>query len=123
MNQRRKPSRAPRPSMGPKNSRHWNHRRCCPYWYEHDWDWDWDDDYEWDDDLYYYAPHTAKAPRPVKAWDDSTDSVSAYQQGFKDGWYAAMEYMSMYSGPRNKPMPAPAPEPTPPMPPTESTSE
>lgn len=127
MNQKRKPSRGPRPAMGPKNSKHYWHRRCYPWYdydYDYDWDWDYDTDWDYDNDWYYYSSQRrAKAPIPVRAWDEGTNSdvIMAYQAGFKDGWYAAMEYISMYS--QNKPMPEPKPEPPmPPAPTTESTS-
>lgn len=122
MNQRRKPSRGPRPAMGPKQSKHyWHNRRCWPDWdyWDHDYDWDYDYDLDWDHNLYYTVPRRAKAPTPVKAWDEGTgsDVIMTYQQGFKDGWYAAFEYMSMYG--TGRPMPEPAPEPKPPVSPTE----
>lgn len=122
MNQKRKLNRGPRPNAGTKPSGHyWHHwyDDCC---WDDDCYWDWDDDYDW---YYYSAPRKAKAPMPVKAWDENTgsDIMSAYQAGFKDGWYAAMEYMQMYGRRMPMPAPKPMPEPTPPVPTSEGSAE
>lgn len=91
-----KPQRGP--SKGPmKHSRYnWYHRRWpyCPDWYdynhdyEYDYDWDWD--YTYDD---YLDSRRMKAPSS-RAWSEESDAQMAYQQGFKDGWKAAFEYMT-----------------------------
>lgn len=131
MRPKRQASRGPRPTpavkSGTRPSKHyWHYRRCYPWhnwdydWYDYDYDYDWDDDYYYDDYDYtdwdfYSAPRRPRAPRPVRNWNEDstvTDPVAAaYQQGFKDGWAAAMDYV-MYG---EKPVsPTPTPEPTPP---------
>lgn len=107
-------------SPGSQPSKHYWHYRHWPYW-DYDWyDWDWYDyDYDWydSDHDWEYAPNRKKKPsRPRAEWDSGTSSdvMAAYQQGFKDGWYAAMDYMSYSEGTMIEPKP-PAP-PAPPMP-------
>lgn len=76
---------------------------CYDYdWYDYDYDYDWYDyDYDWYDHDYgprrSHQSKKSKGPRaiPVKQsagnYQDSCQEV--YQQGFKDGWAAAMDYM------------------------------
>lgn len=111
--QPRKPTKGQRPPQGPqgKKPQHWYPYHYCPPYY-YDWyDYDYDYDYDWYDyDWNYLAPNKARnpgSPKPTDAWSD-------YQQGFKDGWKAAMDYM-MYGvvEPVEPPFPAPtAPKPT-----------
>jgi hypothetical protein len=125
MNTKRPPSRGPRPapSMKPttQSSKYYWRRRCYP-WYYNDNDYDWYDyDYDYGDWDYYSSTKRSRSPGPVKNWDEGTDDAAmmAYQQGFKDGWAAAMEYA--YYGEGNitpdevipmPPAPTPAEKPT-----------
>ena len=109
------PQQGPRP-QGPQGRKpqHWYpYHYCPPYyydWYDYDYDYDWSDyDYDWN----YLAPNKAKEDRskamptpnqPTTVWTD-------YQQGFKDGWKAAMDYMGYTIEPI--PVPGPPPMPTP----------
>lgn len=96
---------------GKKLSKHYWHRRCWP-WYDYDYDW-YDYDYDPEDWDFYSAPRKARATPTV---DDT--AILAYQQGFKDGWMAAMDY-AMYGGPAAEadPKPPMPPMPMPPAPP------
>lgn len=133
MNQRKPngPRAQQRPQQGPqqgpqskKAQSWWYHHRYHPYYDWYDWyDYDYYDyDYDWYDYDYDYTydspPNRPKRPQPprgpVKTADYSEDSA-AYQQGFKDGWKAAMDYCYGYSMGPVEPMPTP-PMPTPPMP-------
>lgn len=116
-----RPQASPGPMTPQKKAQYWWHRRHYPF-YDYDWsyhDWyDYDYDYDWYDyDDHYYTPAVkAKRPPPkgpINTTEYSDDSL-AYQQGFKDGWTAAMEHM-MYGMEPPAPMP-PAPMPVPPMP-------
>lgn len=122
MNTRKPPFKGQRPSpntkpAASKPSKHYWHRRCYP-WYDYDYDWN-DYDYDWD----YYSHRRSKAP--MADWEEGSDDavMMAYQQGFKDGWVAAMEYAYYGEGNTNPepvvPPPAPPTQITPPEKPTE----
>lgn len=121
MNSKRPQPRMPRVSKGaarypryhwPRHRRHWPY---CPDWYDRDYeyDYDYDYDYDWHDYPYdnYIDARRSKSSQVSKAWGEESEAYMAYQQGFKDGWMAAMEYV-MYS--ECVTPPEPAPEPTPP---------
>lgn len=120
MNPKKQPPRGPRPPRSAKpsgkKSKHYWHRRCYPWYdYDYDYDYDWDDDYDYTDWDFYTAPRRSKA-------DAMTDPVmAAYQQGFKDGWIAAMEYS--YYGEENAMPEPPAPAPVTPANPAEKPAE
>ena len=150
MNQRR-PNSGPRPqqtrtSPQGKNPQHWNRYRrpWPPYWYDYyDWyDYDWYDYYDYDEydydeyDYYRSSSNTAaseKNKRPMSARSNTngpaeyveyTESQMIYQQGFKDGWKSAMNYMMGGMDPVEPVEPIPVPVPTPSTtPPTEGASE
>lgn len=119
MPMRRQPNRNVRPQPpGPKpqptkDSHYWHRYHYWPYW-DYDWyDYDW---YDYDDYDWEYAPHRkSKAQRSADNWTDQIDPAQqAYQQGFKDGWKAAMDYLMYGEEMVVEPMP---PAPTPPNPP------
>ena len=123
----RKPTKGPqgpRPAQGRHPQHYWHHYRPWPhhyYWYDYDYDW-YDYDYDWYDYLYddytQQRPKKPAGPAPTAVNDFNSDEyASYYQQGFKDGWKAAMDYV-MY-GEGQEPMPAP---PMPPMPPVPGPS-
>lgn len=121
MNPRKQPNRGPRPGPSTKPagkpSKYYWYRHCYP-WYDYDYDWN-DYDYDWYD---YTMARRAKASAAEWEETDTVDSVAAaYQQGFKDGWIAAMEYAYYGEG---KTMPESAAEPVPvPVSPTEKPAE
>ncbi len=129
----------PRPpilSNSPRHEHPWHYRHWYyndHYWYDPDWyDPDW---YDYDWYWYYQQAQAARSRKPANSvrptlkpnntTDTDADKCSYYYKlGFKDGWYAAMEY-AMYSYETNKnihnnntePMPDPVPTPVPePMP-------
>lgn len=112
----RKPINKPQPPRGKKPQHWYNHHHYWPHY--HDWYWDDYDYYYWDDyDWDTLAPNRARAPG---ATDTLDEYLPYYQQGFKDGWAAAMDYMTMYGTveqvepmPPPKPMPMPPPMPSP----------
>ena len=114
----RKPTKPQRPQQG-NRPQHWRHY-CPPYYYDwYEWDdyYNYYDYYDWDEE--YVSANKSKPsgpirPGPVKT-AESIDTWTAYQQGFKDGWMAAMDYV-MY-GVVQAEDPTPPPMPTPPMPP------
>lgn len=128
----------PTPTPPPPKPKHWYHyRHHWPYWHHYNWydnDYDWyDSNYDWSDSDYdsedwsfYSAPNKPKMSRHTNDYSNNNDwsayVMSAYQQGFKDGWYAAFEYMNSSEGtstwtPEPSPTPEPKPTPEPPKPP------
>lgn len=130
MNPRKPPGRPGRPTAGPKPARnpsisknYWRHRRHWPHWRDHcDYDW-YDYEYDYDDYDYdydnYLSPRRSRTTPFSKNWENGEtmdEQQMAYQQGFRDGWLAAMEY-AMYGCEPTPPAPEPEPivpfEPTP----------
>ena len=88
---------------GPKQNSKPGHYPQDRYW-PHDYHWrrycNWDDRY-WDDDRYYVqepirnaGPSGPSGPRPAKMEESYCDwyITMAYQQGYKDGFKAGLDY-------------------------------
>lgn len=133
MNSRKPTGRPGRPAAGPKPARstnisknYWHHRRYWPRWRDYcDYDYNWYDYYDYYDNDYIYdnylSPRKSKGMPAGQNWEDNEITEDylqlAYQQGFRDGWVAAMEY-AIYG---EEMPPDSNPEPTPPMPPAPPT--
>lgn len=119
----KRPTGGPRPQQGKKSQYWYRHPYYCPPyyhdWYDYDYDYDWYDyDYDWYDYEYLAPSNKPKRPMPPRGPArnaEYSDESPSYQQGFKDGWKAAMDYM-MYGMEPVEPTPPPAPMPMPPQP-------
>jgi hypothetical protein len=106
----RRPLRRGTPSKsghsGKSNKYGWYRPHWCPPYYDYNW---YDYDYDWYDydDNYLYTPPRSRAA-------DMDSDQSAYRQGFKDGWAAAMEVV--YYSSMEPMMPDHMPRPDEPMP-------
>ena len=92
-------TRNPRMNRAPQpRPQHYPHHH---HWWDDDWYWDnwyWDDWY-WDDDWYYRGPKQNVRPnvdmtkKPSNnCYDCEKSNYMAYQQGYKDGFAAGVEY-------------------------------